>query len=249
MISKRRLIVGAAATVFVAGTASAPYVFRAGGLYWAKSSARRAMAHFDHLERKNLNSIPAKFDLTPVDPGAQPVETLEFADSFVAVPRATSHVETTPMHVRLAYPGFQVLVLRPISTTASDSLAPQLQCKSTFEELSAAHHLRLDDLDRQPDLASLRRFLLLISQKPAMSTCREEFRCGDTCGFVESPDYDKRRTVVEVFVPARQMGFGVWFEDKDGLTDDGIHQFLRTVRFGARAQPGADVPSTEASQP
>ncbi len=210
----------------------------------SENPRRSAMNKLPADERQYLNAIPARIELTAAAAESDLVDTLDFGDSVIQVPRPMSRSDPSPRSIALNYRRYKVIILHPTSTAEGDALARQLHFKNLFEEFSAANHTRLDDLDAQPDLASLKRFLLLISLKLENVGCREEFTRGDICGFVIAPFAARQRTVVEVFVPASQKSFGLWFYDQGGLTPDDIHEFLRALRFVPKQPGGAGVSST-----
>jgi hypothetical protein len=223
--------------LLAAAAIAGPHAWRAGALYWAKASARRTMNKLPEDVRRNLNQIPTRIELTDIARDGVPIERLDFKNDTIHVLRPLSRSNPSPTSIALNYPRYKVIVLHPASTIEGDALAPELHCKNLFEELSAAYHTRADDLDAQPDLPALKRYLLLISLRLQTTGCREEFTRGDISGFIIGPFEADKRTVAEVFVPASQKTFGIWFYDQGGLTLDDIHEFLRALQFIPK-QPG-----------
>ena len=241
---RRKIILAIAVVILAAGAIAGPHAWRAGALYWAKSSARRTLNKLPADTRRNLNATPTRIELTATVPDRNPIDSVEFKDDVIHVLRPTSRSNPSPRSVALNYPRYKVIILRPTSTAEGDALAQQLHSRCFFEEFSAANHTRLDDLDAQPDVPSVKRFLLLMSLKLENIGCHEEFTCGDICGFIIAPLGAGKRTVVEVFVPAPQKTFGLWFYDDGGLTMDDIHDFLRALRFVPKQPGDAGVSST-----
>jgi hypothetical protein len=112
-----------------------------------------------------------------------------------------------------------------------DALAQKLHFQDCYAFKWTSYHARLDDLDAQPDLASLQLFLALISTKPVRTYVAEEFDRPDMRGFILAPIPGEKMTVVGAFLTPAHAGTGVWIIDTGGVTSDDIHQFLAALRF------------------
>jgi hypothetical protein len=226
--------------------AASPYAWRSARLIYAKHSARKIFDGYSPKERANLNVTPKQIVLPHVDTSVDDVGSADLGDYIVRFPRAEKSAEpvanssnrgtthpaiarSAPVGIRLAYPRFSVIILVPHSTSTEDLNAQQLQFKDSFDMLSACYHARLDELDAQHDLPSLKRYLLLMSAKPARTACIEEFERGDLRGFILAPLV--QCTVAEVSITGPHAGCGVLFYDQGGMTIDDVHQFLAVLRF------------------
>lgn len=198
-------------------------------LAWAKASARRAIGKFSPQVRKNLNIIPVQVDLPPLDDDPNLTQTIDLGEYEIQVPRPDSSAQQG-RSVLLTYSRYQVRVLIPRATVRADAAAKQFGFKSVFDFESAIYHTRLDDLNAQPDLTSLKRYLMLQTGKVSETYAREQFRCGDLRGFVLNPLPGKARTTIEVDDPSLETGFGVWITDNVGLSEDELHRFLQVLR-------------------
>jgi len=213
-------------------------------LAWAKASARRAIGKFSPQVRKNLNIIPVQVDLPPPDDELNPAQTIKLGEYVIRVPRPDSSAQQG-RSVLLTYSRHQVRILIPRATVRADAAARQFGFKSMFDFESAIYHTRLDDLNAQPDLTSLKRYLMLLMEKASETYAREQFRCGDLRGFILNPLPGKARTTIEVDDPTLQTGFGVWITDNGGLSDDELHRFLQVLRVDLkRSAPATTIKTT-----
>lgn len=215
--AKKSIVIVAAALVIAC--AISPFAWHAGTLYWAKSSARRALAKFTPEERRNLNVTPTLLVLPDFDADKQAVETVKLGDYEIRIPRPIKCINGSE-NVRLTYPRCQVAILHPFPVA-----------ESAFDEMSAVHHARFGDLDNLRDLPSVKRYLSLMAAKLGNVACGEEFKRADVKGFILSPTSGGKRTVVEIFLPRNHSGSGVWFTDTGGLTPEDVHDFLSVLRF------------------
>lgn len=214
------------------------------GLAWAKASARRAIGKFSPQVRKNLNIIPVQVDLPPLDNDSNLAQTIRLGEYVIQVPRPDSSVQQG-RSVLLTYSHYQIRVLIPRPTVLADAAAKQFGFKSMFDLESAIYRTRLDDLDAQPDVTSLKRYLMLLMEKVSETYAREQFRCSDFRGFILNPLPGKARTTIEVDDPSLEIGFGVWITDDGGLSEDELHQFLQVLRVELkRPAPATTVNTT-----
>jgi len=212
-------------------------------LAWAKASARRAIGKFSPQVRKNLNIIPVQVDLPPLDHDPNLTQAIDLGEYVIRVPRPDSSANQGKS-VLLTYSHYQVRILIPRATARADSAAKQFGFKSMFDFESAIHHTRLDDLDAQPDLTSLKRHLMLLMEKVSETYAREQFRCGDLRGFILNPLPGKPRTVIEVDDPSLQAGFGIWITDGGRLSDHELHRFLQLLRVELKRSASATTVNT-----
>ncbi len=232
MSRKRWILLGAVPVILIGLGAAFPFAFRAGSLYWAKHSARKIFSQFPQDSRRNLNATPMDVVLPESNPDTRSVENVRLKSYSIRIPRPTSRQEN-PKNVLLTYPRFQARILAPFSLAESDGAARQLHYHDFFDQMSACYHTRLDELDDQRDLPSLRRFVLLISIKPDRVPCLEEFQRPDMRGFLLDNVPGENRKTAEIYLPQFHAGCGVWFIDTGGLTLNDIHQYLAALRFEA----------------
>jgi hypothetical protein len=242
MTKRRTIVLSLLVAVLMTFALAAPSIWRTASLYWAKSSARRTISKFTPEERQFLDATPTSIKLPSVKLDAGLLETAQLGGYVFRVPRPASFDDKSPS-ILLVYPRYEVRILRPFSTALIDAGANKLHYKNTFDQFSATYRTRLNDLDAQPDLASLRRFFLLISEKPNRTFCREGFTAGELCGFVMAPVPVEERSLLEEFIPASQLGCGVWFVDRGGLTQADVHEFLAALRIKAM-QPKVPISTT-----
>jgi hypothetical protein len=210
--------------------ASSPYVWRAGALRWAKHSARRTMSKLTADEIQNLNTVPTPINLPKPSLGDDQLASIRFGAYTLKVPQPDSHSTRSKVLV-LDYPRFQVIVFPPFSATEFNRLAVQAHFKDAFDQQAAAYHTRWDQLDAQPDLPSLRRFLSLIAQKISRIACTEQFERPDLRGLIFAREPPKGATVVDVYVPQLQALCGLHFADRKQMSLDDIHEFLGALQF------------------
>lgn len=227
---KRRRTILVVVIACIAVAASSPYVWRAAALQWAKHSARRTMSKLTADEIQILNITPAPVTLPKPAAAEDHLVRIGFGSYTLKVPQPDSHSNRSKV-LLLDYPRFQVIVFPPFSATELNRLAVQAHFKDAFDEQAAAYHTRWDQLDAQPDLPSLRRFLSLIAQKISRTACTEQFERPDLRGLIFAPDPPKGDTVVEVYVPQLQALCGLHFVDRKQMSLDDIHQFLALLQF------------------
>jgi hypothetical protein len=231
MFRSRKIALGLLVTVLVALAVGTPHILRAGALYWAKSSARQTISKFTPEERRILNVTPVAVELPSTQLDSRLLDTVEIGGYVFWIPRPTTHAYTpSGKSIILTYPQYQAIIRAPFSIAPNDALAKQLHFKDWFDQTSATYHARLDDLDAQRDLSSVRRFLFLIADKPNLNPCREEFIRGDLRGFIFDPIPTDKRTVVEIFLPKSQTGLGVWITGRD-VTRANVHDFLSVLQI------------------
>jgi len=219
------VIIALAASIVI----SSPFLWRAGALYWAKSSARRAFNNLTPAERKSMNATPAPIIL-PANATAE-LATVEYKSFTLHVPPPQTRDASDKM-LNLTYPHFQVSSFGPLSANAAN-----------FKTLTDANFARLDDIDVQPDLASLRKHILQLSGKPAgfsLSTCFEAFERPDIKGFIMAHDEGRREIFVELFFPRSQTGCGLFFRNPDGVDLIAVHEFLSVLQI--ESKPTATMP-------
>ena len=230
MSRQKQTSLAAIAVVLAAFIAAGPRIWRTGALYWAKISARRIFNNMKPDERRNLNATPTLIVLPDFQPGKQIIETMKIGEYLARIPKPLSSVVDTKK-LRLNYLGFHVFMLSPIFLG-----------KDTFDEWSVAYHTRLDDLDLQPDIPSIHRYLLLMAVKPSLTSVAEEFQRPDLRGFVFAPLHD--RINVETFIPATGRGCGVWFIDTGGLKMNDVHEFIAVLHFDKMESDAVGLPTT-----
>ena len=127
-----------------------------------------------------------------------------------------------------------------------DDLARQMHFNDYFDMQSATFRTRWADLDAQPDLASLRRFLLTISEKGGNVACTEQFEGARLRGFIFAAD-NKRAALAEVYVRATQDGCGAYFSDRGDrkMTTADVHQFLSVFDMQPLPLQSAAHPTTQ----
>ena len=243
VMAQWKIVAVVTAAVLVIGLS--PVAWRAAALAFVKSKARHTFGKLSPESRTNLNAIPARVALPRFDADERPTDVVEIGTYTIRVPRALARQSKGKLVV-LTYPRYRATLRPPFSLAASDAAARQLQFQDTFDQFSAVYHTRLDDLDTQPDLRSVRRFLLLISVKGDAMRCAEEFKCADLRGFILASIGGSRRAVADIFVPSIHAGCGIHFEDEGGLTLTDVHDFLSSLRLDAR-QPPATQAATRAS--
>jgi hypothetical protein len=211
-----------------------PYAVRTIGFHWAKSSVRRTFDKFTPEECRNLNAVPTAIVLPPTELNSTALDQLDLGDFTLRIPRPTRIDKKKS--VLLAYPQYEVRIMRPTSTKQLDDVTRQLHFTDGFGEFSAAYHTRLSDLDNVHDRDALRRFTLLIDLRGVIR-CREEFTRGDLRGFVvDSFPGGGKGIVAEVFQPSSQMGLGIWFTGDYGASLEHVHEFLSALEIKL-AQP------------
>ena len=238
-----KIIVAVTAAMLVVGLS--PVAWRAGAMAYLRSMARHKFAALSPETRVDLNATPTMVALPRFDADERPTDVLEMGTYTVRVPRALTRRNKGKL-VLLTYPRFRAWLLPPFSVTAADAAARQLHFRDGFDYVSSACHIRLDDMDAQPDLPSLKRFLLLISEKLASKGCAEEFEGADLRGFVLTNGPIGKRAVAQIYVPSIHAGCGIHFEDKGGLTVDDVHEFLAALRIDSRQAPATQA-ATRAS--
>ena len=212
-------------------------------LAWAKASASRAIGKFSPQVRKNLNIVPLQVDLPPLDNDPNLTQATSLGEFVIQVPRPDSLAQQG-RSVLLIYSRYHVRILTPRATVRADAAARQFGFKSMFDFESAIYHTRLDDLNAQPDLTSLKRYLMLLMEKASETYAREQFRCGDLRGFVLNPLPGQARTTIDVDDPSLQTGFGVWITDNGGFSDAELHRFLQVLRVEPKRSVTATTSST-----
>jgi hypothetical protein len=227
MTTKRKFVLVLLLALLGACALAAPFALPAGALYWARSRAWSKLKNLTPEERRILNSTPTRIELPSFQSDAQPVETVEIDGYRVRVVKPESREDRGHV-VILKYSRFRVLIWNLASTSASDAAARQLHFKDDYDLLWATNHLRLDDLNSQPDLPSLRQFLLLIPSKPGRMACTEEFERTDMRGFIMAPLEHRTLTIVDF--PKLHAACGVHFEDHGGLTLSDVHTYLAILR-------------------
>lgn len=213
--------------------AASPFAWRIGALYWAKSSAWRNLSKLTPENRQALNTMPALIVLPPVNGDSDLFVSAEIG-SYIAHFRRSDTLEQSENSLLITYPRFQARILPPFSTAQMNGLAAQLHFKNSFELRSAAMHARLDEIDRQPDLSSLERHLILLSQKMIIAgrpAIIEEFNDGNIAGFLRHGDVHDQRTIAEIELQQFQAACGVWFTDRGGMTMTDVKEFLAGLRF------------------
>jgi hypothetical protein len=187
-------------------------------------------------EIRILNITPTSITLPKPAVTDDRLVGIAFGSYILRVPQPDS--QTTRSKVLfLDYPRFQVIVFPPFSATELNRLAIQAHFKDAFDQKAAAYHTRWDQLDAQPDLSSLRRFLLLISQRMSRTACTEQFERPDLRGLIFAPDQSNGDTAVEVYSPPLQALCGVHFNDRKQMSLTDVHQFLASLRIEAKNSP------------
>jgi hypothetical protein len=243
--NRKPILFGAIVVVLALIAAMTPVFYRAGALAWAKWSARRTMKDLTPEQIAILNSTPVLIQLPQVHPDAQAIETVEGGDYLVDVPKAISHKKQHRSMI-LEYSGFRVFILPPFSLAVFDTAARQLNFKNEFDEEAASRHTRWQELDAQPDLPSLRRFLMLIAMKPSARICREEFVDADRSGFIDGTRPGRHEMSTQIFVPKDHLGCGLIFTDQGGLKESDLQEYLAVVKFAPK--PTASTGEASATQ-
>lgn len=230
MTRRKTILLAVLVASLVAITAGFPVAWRAGALLWAKHSARQRFARMSPEVREILNATPAQVVLPDIDPRTQLRDSAVLGDYLVRFPEPRARDNGGPKHLRLIYSRFQVLVLPPFSIAEADAIARGLGFKDDFDLESTSRHTRIDDLDAQRDLPSLRHYLLLMSLKPNGARCLEEFAGADLRGYAIARANSKL-TICVIDMPQTHLAAGVWFLDTGGLTTNDIHEFLAVLRL------------------
>src|SRR6476620_3298214 len=153
-----------AVVVIAAIAITSPFAWRAGSLFWAKSRARKVFESYTPNDRLILDQTPAPIAFPPLELDDSRRDSVDLQGYRFDFPKAVLRREKPPS-VLLEYERYQVMIRPPFDLAATDALAKRHHFLDTFDEYSAAYHLKLADLDAQPDLESLRRYLLLFAQK------------------------------------------------------------------------------------
>lgn len=241
MKHSRRTILVVVLVLLVAGISS-PFVFRAAALRWAKFYARYKLRDLTPEQIRNLNTVPTLVTLPEVPIELDRVTTLDLGNYRVRIPKpeAQSPVQHS---LRLAYPRYGVFILPVFSGAQSDDLAKQMHFKDYFDSQSAIYRSRWDQLDSQPDLPSLHRFLLVISEKMMYTRpCTEQFDGGQIRGFIRAPD-EQGTIWAGVYMRRTQTRCGIYFNDRNRMTIADVHQFLSVFDM----EPKTLGPSTGAT--
>jgi hypothetical protein len=230
MSKRRKVIMVVLATLFCLAP-WVPSAWRAGSIYWARSSAWRAIGKLGPDERRNLDTTPMTvivprggLNSRAMDGGAVGGWTVRFPAGQAREDRATT--------ITVTYPRFKVWVREPFGTVGMDGDARDLGFSDAYACMAAAYHARPDEIDTQPDLASLQRHLRLLMQKRTRAGVSRfaEFDRNDFRGFLMR-DEQNHRIVAELYFPDRRAGCGIWFVDQGGMTVGDVEEFLGVLEF------------------
>ena len=217
----------------------------AGALYWAKSSAWRSLNKLSPEVRRSLATTPTLIVL-PHPKLDAPLESAQLDSHTLRFSRPETRTDN-PRSLVLTYPRFQVLILPPFSLAEADAAARKLQFKDFFEQQSATHHARPDEIETQPDLPSLKRHLVLLAGKMRAASTFVQFDRTDLRGFITLYNRDGKRMIAELFIPATNAGCGVTFIDQEGMTLTDVEEFLATLQFISNPSPATNPAATSPS--
>jgi hypothetical protein len=210
-------------------------------------------------ERRALNEIPRAVAL-PHPAAGYPTFSARLGSYLVTVPEPEETKEHTQWLV-LAYPRFEVKIVTPFHKPM-DTRARELHFKDSFDALSAVYRARLDDIDVQPDLASLKKHLELLTLKisavpgPSSVYFAEFDRRGPAekerlQGIIAGDFTREDRTIVEAFIPATGDSCGMIFTNSGTASMGDILNFLGAIQFDlvGPATTTTEAPSTSAPAP
>lgn len=209
-----------------------PYASHSIALYWARRSAHRTFDKLAPEAREALNLTPVSVELPRVTDG-EPRESASLGKYLIQFPRpvtSTKDADRGTEFILLRYSQFQVRIVQPSLNDSENSSAHELQFKDAFDMYSTASHTRLDDLDHQPDLPSLRRFAQIIELKMILPTFCEQFEADDKRGFVIDRTHGTKRQLADVFVPRLDADCIIVFDEGDFALVD-VNRYLSQIRF------------------
>jgi hypothetical protein len=219
---------------------------RAGALYWAKSSAKRWLNNLSPEVRRSLATTP-NLIILPHPKLDAPLESAQLNSYILRFPRPETRSEK-PQSMVLTYPRFRVLILPPFSLAQADAAARTLQFKDSFDLQSATHQARPEEIETQPDLASLKRHLVLLAGKMGFGSTIAQFDRTDLRGFITLDNRDGKRMVAELWIrAATNVGCGVTFIDEEGMSLTDVEEFLAALQLIPNPSPAPNPAATSPS--
>lgn len=235
MSPKKKLLLGILILAIACLLFAAPSLIHQGALAWQRRSVHRIFARYSPSERRSLNTTPMPVILPQPNPNALPLITEENNSYLIRFPppQAEDHWGHRRALV-LSYPQFTVRFLIPHSTTGDDAAVQALYHTDFWGYQVRANHVRLDDIDTQPDGKSLINILSLLSYKATswpLYTYFAEFAQDDRCGMIRAADEKKLRLHALIVFPRTHTICGMYFENKAGVDPAEVHKFLATLQI------------------
>jgi hypothetical protein len=223
------LITAVAALMTMALVAVPPAV-----LAWRKASAHRIFARLSPEDRRSLNATPTTITLPKADPNDPPL-TNERLGAFTLHFPAPQSRELKLHSLILSYPQFTATFLIPRSTTVDDATYRELFHQDYWPSQVQINHVRLDDIDAQPDRSRLENVVKLLAAKPtrfALRTYFVEFAEEDRCGMIRARDEKMQQILANIVFPHARTSCGIWFGKDSGLNPAEVQRFLSAIQIG-----------------